>query len=79
MDAGCWDSIGITEACEKSRASLDGLKQRFLICRKDMVASTSLPHDDDDDDDEDDQKLPAPHRLIVTYWESDQIREACEK
>ena len=40
-----------------------------------MVASTSLPHDDDDDD----EKMPAPHRLIVTYWESDQIREACEK
>ena len=59
-----------------SRTALDGLKQRFLICRKDMVASTSLPHDDDDDDD---RKLPAPHRLIVTYWESDQIRDACAK
>ena len=75
MDAGCWYSNGIKEACEKSRAVLDGLKQRFLICRKDMVASTSLPHDDDDDD----EKMPAPHRLIVTYWESDQIREAFEK
>ena len=75
MDAGSWDSNGIKEAWENSRAVLDGLKQRFLICRKDMVASTSLPHDDDDDD----EKMPAPHRLIVTYWESDQIREAFEK
>ena len=74
----CWDSNGVREVCEKSRAALDSLKQLFLICWKEEETA-SPPHHHHHHHHQHHQNLPTPYRLINFSWDSNESEIACEK